>query len=88
MKIVNKVLAWDFEIKDLGRFRYFLGMEIAKSKRGIIVSQRKYILDILQDMGMLGCKLTETLTESNLKFEKVSKETPIKKVGTKDQLEN
>lgn len=48
METVKKVLARDFEIKDLGQLRYFLGIEIARSKRGIVVSQRKYILDLLK----------------------------------------
>lgn len=29
----------EFEIKDLGILKYFLGMEMARSKRGISVSQ-------------------------------------------------
>ena len=35
------LLAKEFEINDLGKLRYFLGMEVAKSNRGIVVSQRK-----------------------------------------------
>ena len=31
-------LAKEFEIKDLGTLRYFLGMEFASSKEGIFVS--------------------------------------------------
>ena len=38
MNKIKKRLATDFEMKDLGQLRYFLGMEIARSKREISVS--------------------------------------------------
>ena len=41
MENLKKVLAREFEMKDLGPLRYFLGMEIARSSKGIFVSQRK-----------------------------------------------
>ncbi|KAA0035929.1 Cysteine-rich RLK (RECEPTOR-like protein kinase) 8 [Cucumis melo var. makuwa] len=43
----------EFEIKDLGNLKYFLGMEVARSKEGISVSQRKYTLDLLTETGKL-----------------------------------
>ena len=42
-----KILAKEFEVEDLGALRYFLGMEIARNKNEISVSQRKYTLDFL-----------------------------------------
>lgn len=39
-------LAKEFEIKDLGQLKYFLGMDVARSKKIIMVSQRKYALDL------------------------------------------
>ena len=51
-----KVLATEFEVKDLGQMRYFLGMEVARSRKGISISQRKYVLDLLTETSMLGCK--------------------------------
>ena len=44
---LNKVLDHEFEIKDLGPLNYLLGMEFARSKKGIFISQRRYILDRL-----------------------------------------
>lgn len=45
-----------FTIKDLGYAKYFLGLEIARSIDGIFINQRKYILDIISDTGMLQAK--------------------------------
>ncbi|XP_071728346.1 uncharacterized protein [Rutidosis leptorrhynchoides] len=55
-----------FQIKDLGRLKYFLGIEILNNEKGICMNQRKYCLDLLSDYGMLGCKPANTPIESNL----------------------
>ncbi|KAH9697911.1 retrovirus-related pol polyprotein from transposon RE1 [Citrus sinensis] len=66
---LKKVLARDFEIKDLGNLKYFLGMEFARSKDGIVVSQRKYVLDLLEETGLLSCKAAETPIDPNMKLQ-------------------
>ena len=43
-------------------------MEIARNKSDISISQRKYILDLLEEEGMLGCKLADTPINYNLKL--------------------
>ena len=55
-------------MKDLGQLKYFLGIEIAISKQGIFLSQRKYVLDLLTETGMLACKPVETPIEMNHKL--------------------
>ncbi|KAL3520398.1 hypothetical protein ACH5RR_018547 [Cinchona calisaya] len=68
MERLKSKLASEFEIKDLGSLKYFLGMEVARSKRGIEVSQRKYILDLLKEIGMSECRPAETPIDPNKKF--------------------
>ena len=58
----------EFKIKDLGKLKYFLGIEVAWSKEGIFVSQHKYILDFLKETRKLGCKSIKTPIEANRKL--------------------
>ncbi|CAL5381095.1 unnamed protein product [Camellia sinensis] len=73
MRKLKTVLATEFEVKDLGQMRYFLGMEVARSKKGISVSQRKYTLDLLTETGMLGCKPSDTPVEAGKRTADVGK---------------
>ncbi|XP_057543911.1 uncharacterized mitochondrial protein AtMg00810-like [Amaranthus tricolor] len=52
-------------MKDLGNLKYFLGIEVLRSKRGIFISQRKYIPDLLAETGMLDCKPADTPIATN-----------------------
>ena len=69
----------EFEIKDLGPLRYFFGMKVAQSKKGIVVSQEKYVLDILKEIGMSNCRPVDTLMDHNQKLRDIKKGDPIDK---------
>ncbi|KAK2991391.1 hypothetical protein RJ640_024003 [Escallonia rubra] len=49
-----------FHTKDLGQLKYFLGIEVTRSKKGIFLSQRKYVLDLLVETGKAGAKPCNT----------------------------
>ncbi|KAF5456300.1 hypothetical protein F2P56_025798 [Juglans regia] len=55
-----------FKMKDLGPLKYFLGLEAAKSAKGIHLCQRKYSLEIIEDCGLAGCKPAPSPMEQNL----------------------
>jgi len=65
---LKKLLDTKYGIKDLGALKYFLGLEVTKSAKGISLNQRKYALEVLQDSGMLRCKPMKIPIEQNLKL--------------------
>lgn len=62
-----------FPIKDLGSLKYFLGIEMATSSKGLFLNQRKYILDLLQDAEMLHTKPAATPLDSKLRLASTEK---------------
>lgn len=54
-------LVQQFEVKDLGIIRYFLGIEIAYSLRGCLLYQSKYIVNILDQVHLSDTWTKETL---------------------------
>jgi hypothetical protein len=55
-------------MKDLGELRYFLGIEVIQSLKGIWLLQRQYALNKLSKYGMTGCKPISIPLEQNVKL--------------------
>ena len=53
---LKSFLHGQFHTKDLRMLRYFLGVEVIRSKHGTFLSQRKYVLDLLSETGKLGAQ--------------------------------
>ncbi|GKC75167.1 ribonuclease H-like domain-containing protein [Tanacetum coccineum] len=55
-----------FIIKELGKLKYFLGILVIDTDKGICLNQKKYMLDLLSDYDMLACKSAKTPLMSKL----------------------
>ena len=76
---LKKRLQAEFMEKDLGKLRFFLGMEVGRSHKGIFISQRKYTFDLLKETGKLGCKPPSMPLEHNWKHQVSDSDPPVNK---------
>lgn len=65
IQLLKQYLSIEFEIKDLGELKYFLGTEVARSQKGTFICQKKYSLVLLDETGMIGAEPVETPMEQN-----------------------
>jgi Reverse transcriptase (RNA-dependent DNA polymerase) len=79
IQTLEKRLSKEFDMKNLGGLKYFLGIEVTRSKQDIVLSQRKYVLDLLTEVGMLDCKPADTPAVQNLKLGNYPNQTPTNK---------
>ena len=63
--MLKKHLATVFEVKVLGIMKYFLRIEIAHSSKRYLMTQQKYILDLLNETKLLRGKVNDTPTKTN-----------------------
>ncbi|KAJ0526509.1 putative RNA-directed DNA polymerase [Helianthus annuus] len=77
---IKRVLNDTFKIKDLGKLKYFLGIEVLYENNAVFFSQRKYCLELLSEFGYLGCKPVSTpIEQSSLVTSKVDKNQEVLK---------
>ncbi|WMV25469.1 hypothetical protein MTR67_018854 [Solanum verrucosum] len=57
-----------FTLHKNGTLKYFLGIEVARNAEGIFLYERKYALDIISEVGLLGAKPVNVPMESNYKL--------------------
>lgn len=69
----KKNLATKFEVNNMGQLQFFLRMKIVRSIRGTNISQRKHIIDLLTEMNILGCKLSNIAIEIRKKSKDMRK---------------
>ncbi|XP_049394283.1 uncharacterized mitochondrial protein AtMg00810-like [Solanum stenotomum] len=65
-------------MKDLGELKFFLGIEFSRSSQGILMTQRKYALELVSESGLGGAKPACTPLEMNQKLTSIQYDEHIK----------
>ncbi|KAG7583121.1 GAG-pre-integrase domain [Arabidopsis suecica] len=66
-----------FEMSDLGKLTYYLGIEVIQHNNGIALSQNRYALKILEEAGMTKCNPVRVPMDTSLKASKSENEKEI-----------
>jgi hypothetical protein len=67
LRRIISALQQEFSMKDLGPLHHFLGISVSRSDTSLVLSQRQYILDILERAGMSSCKPCSTPVDTHSK---------------------
>ena len=70
-------MATKFEMRDLGKLTYYLGIKVLQHRDGIMLKQERYTEKILEETGMSVCNPTHTPMDSNVKLSKSAEEKSI-----------
>ena len=54
-EIFKKSMKQEFDMSDLGKMKYFLGVEVLQNSKGIFINQKKYANEVLERFGMEHC---------------------------------
>ena len=66
----KKSMAIEFEMSDLGRLTYYLGIEVHQFDGGITLKQSRYAMKLLDESGMKTCNSTYVPMDFNAKLSK------------------
>lgn len=75
--MVKTYLHQHFSNKDLDPLKYFLGIKVTKTNSSIVLSQRKYNLDILKDAQMENCRPKSTPMDENYSLDPLENEVKV-----------
>jgi Reverse transcriptase (RNA-dependent DNA polymerase) len=85
INLIKGQLKKNFDIKDLGILKYFLGIEVAHSIKGLFISQRKYALDLLKETSKIRSKPASTPMEYKCKLN-TEDEEPLEDINQFQRL--
>ncbi|KAG7546288.1 Zinc finger CCHC-type [Arabidopsis suecica] len=73
----KKGMSTKFEMSDLGKLTYYLGIEVCQHEGGITLKQERYASKIMNETRMEGCNAVHSPMNANLKLSKAPEEKNI-----------
>ena len=73
----KKLMMLEFDMSDLGKMKYFLGIEVLQHPEGIYICQRRYAQEILKQFGMDRCNSVKNPIVSGCKLSKDEEGTKV-----------
>ena len=73
----KKEMASKFDMSDLGKLSYYLGIKVCQDEGIITLNQQRYALKILEESGMKNCNMSHTPMENGLKLAKSIEEEDV-----------
>ncbi|XP_013715022.2 uncharacterized mitochondrial protein AtMg00810-like [Brassica napus] len=70
-------MASKFDMSDLGKLSYYLGIKVCQDEGIITLNQQRYALKILEESGMKNCNMSHTPMENGLKLAKSIEEEDV-----------
>ncbi|KAJ9535118.1 hypothetical protein OSB04_un001804 [Centaurea solstitialis] len=77
IKRFKSEMSMNFEMSDLGRLTYYLGIEVKQDESGITINQEAYARRILKEVGLEDCNPTHIPLEPGNKLTKAEDEPEI-----------
>ncbi|XP_070007296.1 uncharacterized protein [Nicotiana sylvestris] len=73
----KQILHSSFKVKDLEALRYILRIEVLRSNKGVLLTQRKYALQLISDVGLAAAKPINIPVELNKKLTTIDYDTYV-----------
>lgn len=70
-------MATRFEMSDLGKLSYYLGIEVIQREGSIVLNQERYATKIIEEAGMKGCNAVHIPMDAGLKINKAEDEEGV-----------
>ena len=70
-------MATKFEMSDLGRLTYYLGIEVLQTNGCIMLRQERYAIKILEEAGLSECNASQVPMDLNIKLSRSPRERSI-----------
>lgn len=67
---IKEEMETKFEMSDLGKLTYYLGIEVIQHKDGITLKQERYASKILEEVGMDKCNASQVPMDLNVRLSK------------------